>query len=367
MDGAKALFNGNLLQAFVSNDKARSERGGTQFLAISEDGDRIQLHESLKRAFRPASDHLLRCGLTPTTQVEWHQNPLSMRRNELYVPCMFDEEFAPLGIENESWATDWQDALESASLKSAFPGFMERHGFWGFAPQTLVFNPGQSIVLPDDFGKGWVKDAFETTGGVNVKGPFEGADLRRAAQRFVRRGRVVQVQRHVPGNDYSNQYYLDDEGVHFLGTTVQVVLNGHHAGNESSSRDFGPVTHPMMDVLHEAGLRGFAGGDLRGNTTALVSEFNLRVNGSSVPEYLRRRFNFPSVYLIRETPVNPNLSPEQVFRRLEEHGLEFSPEKGGIIAYLWGWLESGHTIGLASFGDNPSALYRRAAEVLMAA
>jgi hypothetical protein len=366
MDGAKALFNGNLHQAFVSNDKARSERGGTQFLAVSGHGDRIQLHESLRPLFGPASAHLRRCGLAPTTQVVWHQGPVRMRRNEVYVPCMFDEEFAPLGIENAPWALNWQAALESASLKSVFPGFMARNGFSGFTPETLVFYPGDTIVIPDDF-EGWVKDAFETTGGVNVKGPFKGDALRRAAQRFVRRCRVVQVQRHVPGKDYSNQYYLDDEGVHFLGTTVQVVVNGHHAGNESSPRDFGPVTHPMMDLLHEAGLRGFAGGDLRGNTTALVSEWNLRVNGSSIPEYLRHKFNFPSVYLIRETPVNPNLSPNQVFRRLEEHGLEFSPEKGGTIAYLWGWLQSGHTIGLASFGDDPRAQHERAAQVLMAA
>ena len=121
MKGARALLNGYLGQGFQSDNPERMKGGGTQYLAISTNGDRIQLDPSVRSLFRPAIAHLRRCGLNPTTNVVWNQGAVPMLRRETYVPCMFERAYAPPNVRELDWARDWQKVIEAASMKSEFP------------------------------------------------------------------------------------------------------------------------------------------------------------------------------------------------------------------------------------------------------
>jgi hypothetical protein len=369
MKGARALLNGNLAQGFLSENPERLKGGGTQYLAISTHGDRLQLDRSVRSLYPFEADHLRDCTLEPTTNIVWNQDAVRLYPRESYVPCMFDSAHAPEGVLDQEWARKWQHVIDLASMKSEFPGVMEEWGFSGLIPRSLVFRPGDTVVIPEDMGPVWVKRTFETSGGVNVEGPLGGADLDAAIRRFQKRDEAFQVQEHVSGEDYSNQYFVEPDGtLRFLGSTKQVVINGHHAGNESSKDDWGPLTHAIAQKLAALGLRGFFGIDFRvDGLTGRVTEFNLRVNGSSVPEYLRQQFGFKSVFLIRETPVNPHLHFPQVFDRLKKAGLAFNPDTGGAMVYLWGWFLTGRTLGIAIFGDDARARYDEVSRILLAA
>jgi hypothetical protein len=368
MKGARALLNGFLGQGFQSDNPERMKGGGTQYLAISTNGDRVQLDPSVRSLFRPAIAHLRRCGLNPTTNIVWNQGAVPMLRRETYVPCMFESAYAPPNVRELDWARNWQKVIETASMKSEFPGVMEDWGFSGLIPRSLVFRPGDTVDIPEGMNKVWLKRTVETTGGVNVEGPLGGADLDAAIRRFQRRDEAFQVQEHVSGEDYSNQYFAEFDGtLRFLATTEQVVINGHHAGNETSSDDWGPLTHAIAQKLVALGLRGFFGIDFRvDGLTGRVTEFNLRVNGSSVPEYLRVQFGFSKVFLIRETQVNPRLSLTQALDRLKNTGHELDPHTGGAVAYLWGWFKTGRTLGIAIYGDDARARYDEVSSILRA-
>ncbi|SHN38409.1 hypothetical protein [Rhizobacter sp. OV335] len=368
MKGARALLNGYLGQGFQSDNPERLTGGGTQYLAISTPGDRLQLDPSVQILHAEADAHLRRCGLNPTTEVVWDQRAVPLLPGESYVPCMFDHAHAPQGAMDQEWARKWQQVIKLASMKSEFPGVMEEWGFSGLTPKSLVSRPGNEVIIPLDMEPVWIKRVFETSGGVNVEGPLEDADLDAAVRRFRRRGEAFQVQEHIPGDDYSNQYFVEWDGtLRFLGSTKQVVIGGHHAGNESSKDDWGPLTHAIARKLAALGLRGFFGIDFRvDGLMGLVTEFNLRVNGSSVPEYLRWLFGLKSVFLIRETPVNPKLQFSQVFDRLQDAGLEFDPITGGAMVYLFGWFLTGHTLGIAIYGDDPRPRYDEVSRLLLA-
>lgn len=367
MKGARALLNGYLGQGFQSDNPERLIGGGTQYLAISTPGDRLQLDPSVLTLLADAADHLRRCGLNPTNDIVETQDAVPLLPGESYVPCMFDSARAPQGAMDHEWARKWKQAIDLAAMKSEFPGVMEAWGFSGLSPKSLVSRPGNEVIIPLEMEPVWIKRVFETTGGVNVEGPLEDADLDAAVRRFRRRGEAFQVQKDVPGDDYSNQYFIEWDGtLRFLGSTRQVVINGHHAGNESSKDDWGPLTHAIAQKLAALGLRGFFGIDFRvDGLTGRVTEFNLRVNGSSVPEYLRQLLGFKRVYLIRETPVNPRLRFSQVFDRLQDAGLELVPGQGGVIVYLFGWFLTGHTLGISIYGDDPQPQYDEVSRLLL--
>lgn len=368
MKGARALLNGNLAQGFLSEDPERLIGGGTQYLAISTPGDRLQLDPSVQPLLADAAAHLRRCGLNPTNEIVWTQDAVPLLPGESYVPCMFDSTRAPQGVMDQEWARNWQQVIDLAAMKSEFPGVMEEWGFSGLIPKSLVFRPGDDVVIPLNIRPVWVKRTFETSGGVNVEGPLDGAALDAVIHSFLQRGEPFQVQQDVPGDDRSNQYWAApwDGALAFLGSTKQAVIRGHHAGNESSKDDWGPLTHAIAQMLVALGLRGFFGIDFRvDGLTGRVTEFNLRVNGSSVPEYLRWLFGLKRVFLIRETPVNPKLQFSQVFDRLQDAGLEFNPTTGGVMVYLFGWFLTGHTLGISIYGDDPQPRYDEVSRLLL--
>lgn len=334
----------------------------------------MQLNEAVKRIHPHAREHLQRCGLNPA-EVVWTQEPVGLLGAEQYVPCMFNRRLAP-GNAFQQQYVDWANVIERYSSKEGLLAYANRAGFFGLLPPTLTI--ASALELPGAFpfgGPYWVKNAEgETTGGVNVLGPLARGELADAVSRFTGQGVKAQVQKHVDGKDISNQYLavvnaVGEVELKFLGTTSQVVSGGHHVGNKwpATVGDCGWLTHGLAQALVSMGLQGFFGVDARiSDLSGYVTEWNLRVNGSSVPLYLARKWGYTEAYLIRETPLNPALSARQVFHRLRVSGLEHRPGRGGAVAYLWGWAETAHTLGIATFGERAREMYDEVSELLIA-
>lgn len=354
------------MQQGFDGDPERLKAGGTQYYCVSLPEDRVQLDASVVDLVEAARPHYLRVGLNPTTTIVSTQSAVDLLPGEVYVPCMYNPQWAPQNALDPSW----NQVIVDAAMKSEFVKFMTTHGFIGLAPATQVARPGEVIDLPAGVDKVWFKRTIETSGGVNVEGPVGGEQFADKAATYAQRGEPYQIQEHVHGVDISNQYWVevDIDGnatLEFFGTTEQVMVKDHHAGNRwpAPVGDWGPLTHAIAEKLVALGLRGFFGVDARVNgITGRITEFNLRVNGSSVPLMLARRLGADSVSLRRETLVHRSLTPERMFQRLEDSGHEFRGGEG-VVVYLVGWFRQG-TVGIATFGANSQRRYDKVERLL---
>jgi len=369
------LWNGNRAQFFRGN-RERLRSGGWDFLMLSRHFDEIQLDGRLQHVFPHMLAHLGRAGFEPTQQVTWHQQGnKELAPGMQYMPCGLNLPMAPANVRDSEEFQMWDEVLRQAAQKRAFVTWAKNNGLIGLMPETLPFDANELPVIPPDFGLGWVKDAeSEVTGKTNVHGPFEGEQLMAAAVDFSGEGLAYQVQQHVDGVDISNQYLVvrkDGEStLHFLGTTEQVVHEeedgAHHAGNRwrPAVGDCGWMTHAIAQKLVAQGLQGFFGIDARvDGLTGRVTEPNLRTNGSSAALALGLMNGFDDGLLIRESPVNPNLSLDQLFGRIERSGLEFRPVIGGVIVHTIGYVEQG-TLGLTAYGPDAQDMFDEMSAIL---
>lgn len=233
-------------------------------------------------------------------------------------------------------------------------------------PRTFNFSVGERPNL--DGGRWWVKRCVETSGSVNVTGPHEADVLPSVIEEFVPNERY-QIQEHVSGNDFSNQYFCEENGhLHFLGTTEQVIVDNHHVGNRlnHATPDWGGLTHKIATSFVDGGVRGFFGVDFRADgLRAWVTEPNIRVNGSSVPVTLMRRLKLSEMEFRREIKVAARYSFNDVFSAIRDHGLEYCPvRKQGAVVYLWGWYFSNKSVGVVALGNDSNRVLSDVQDVL---
>jgi ATP-grasp domain len=367
-----ALFNGSRGQGF-QGDKKRIQLSGSEFYAASLPGDRVQLHHALQEILPLAQAHLERVTGRTFGHIEWTQDPIPLNEREAYIPCMYNDEDAPNNIRYKSEYIRWNETTKRYATKNGFIAFCEEYGFQHLLPKTIRFKAGEKLnidALPNHL---WIKRNYETTGSVNVM-PFSRSSTASLQEVYDFVGNhPYQIQEHIPGEDYSISYCVTQDGQAVRFTTVDMIVeNNHHAASRFPStggliKIVDEIDH-LIQTVADLGFRGLIGVDLRGeNNSYYAIEWNMRLSGSHIPYLLANELGHEKGFYRREVKVNPLLSPQEVYDRLHASGLEYnSKTRQGAIAYLWGWLQSEHSIGILALADNPEALCQSVEKILIA-
>lgn len=346
------------LDASVAFDASpeRLEGAAAQVLGVTREGlDAICLPKSFRTVFPTAVNHMRNMGLRPTTHVVSTLNPNARDiEGRTLVPHTHSDR------SNNPNAAAVRDA---SGDKDRTPAWMSEVGLRHLMPQTTVLLPGQRFDA-DRWGnrRAMVKRCRESSGAaefLNVVGPLAVPMIGDAVAKLHDRGEPAQIQAAVPENgdgwDGSAQFFaFDGENgsvLKLLGMTRQLVdpVDNHHFGNEAPvhiDRRFEDALMQVAQALFNRGLRGFFGVDFRVSVNGdgfWVTEFNLRINGSSAPLMIMLLLGKSNMCFMREIEVHKGLSLE--------HALKLVEQADGV-AYHFGFWQTQRRLGVVMFDDD---------------
>lgn len=340
--------------AFEASQERLNGALAQAFGATREGIDRICLPESFRPIFGTALNHLRNRGLNPTTDVVWALNPSVQEiGNRVLVPHTHND---------RNINPDAVDVRDAAGDKDRTPGWMSSIGQRHEMPRTVVLQPGQQFDLAR-WGnqRVFVKRCTESSGVTefpNVVGPISGQAVVDAVAQLHARNEPVQVQAAVPetgeGWDGSAQFFASDgkDGgvLRLLGITRQLVdARNHHFGNEAPVKINRRIRRALLKVartLVNQGLRGAFGIDFRvsgDGENGWITEFNLRVNGSTFPLLIMLLLGKSNMSCVREIEVHSSLSLEDALAIVED---------ADGVAYHFGFWQAQHRLGVVMFDDD---------------
>jgi hypothetical protein len=349
-------------------------------------GDTLVLHPELEADFDTAKAYLSGVVGLEVGDAEFAEDTQDVLLGDrLYVPCMFDYDKVARDYRDTKEAKAWRAIVDAASGKCGTVRWLQDQRLEGKMPPSQIVWAGSmpsSLEVSFENGPVWLKLDEEFTGEAQVEACKDATKLyREVLPRYQAAGMDYLIQESFAPNDGadgSNQYFATDEGLYFLGTTVQLVSNGKHYGNIVSRKveDCGWITHELAEKLYSHGLRGFFGIDFRrklGTWFARVIEFNLRVNGSSCAILFAAEQDVSGVIVEREVPVSPALTTlEQVYEKLARNtDLQFNAgnaSNGGSLIGMSGWFGDNRTVQLITLaeGDDIEERHQMARRLLAA-
>lgn len=343
--------------AFEASPERLDGAAAQAFGATREGIDRICLPASFQPIFATALNHLRNRGLNPTTDVVWNLNPSAQEiGNRVLVPHTHNDR------SNNPNAVAVRDA---AGDKDRTPGWMSSIGQRHVMPQTVVLQPGQQFDLAKWGNRAaFVKRCKESSGVTelpNVVGPLKGEALVDGVALLHARNEPAQIQAAVPefgkGWDGSAQFFANDGEngpvLRLLGITRQLVdARNHHFGNEAPVKINRRIRRALLEVartLVEQGLRGAFGIDFRvseDGENGWITEFNLRVNGSTFPLLIMLLLGKSNMSCVREIEVHSGLSLKDALAIVEG---------AGGVAYHFGFWQAQHRLGVVMFDDDAAS------------
>lgn len=335
--------------------RERLDSAAAQVFGLTREGDAICLPVEFQEIFGTAADHLRNGGMNPTTNVIWHLNPSAEE--------IGSRTLVPHTHSNRSHNPAAAAVRDAAGDKDRTPAWMSEVGLRHLMPQTTVLRPGEQFDA-DRWGnqRAMVKRCRESSGAaaiLNVVGPLAVPMIGNEVAKLHDRGEPAQIQAVVPENgdgwDGSAQFFaFDGENgaeLKLLGMTRQLVdpVDNHHFGNEAPvhiDRRFEDALTEVALALFNRGLRGFFGVDFRVSVNGgdfWVTEFNLRINGSSAPLMIMLLLGKSNMCFMREIQVHEDHSLK--------HALELVERAGGV-AYHFGFWQTQRRLGVVMFDDD---------------
>lgn len=310
------------------------ERWGGVALGISNPGDRVQMHPSL-RDWEPAiRAHYSRCGIPVAGDILWDD-----AWHHLAGECPGEMSVAMFGESVHRHRPDprWRSAVDRFQDKNEFIAWAR--GIGAPVPKTVCLPSGGEA---GDHGLAYpvfVKDA-RSLSGLGIERCIHPRELAEAI-----RGRMdpFQIQEAVPRDAVflNVQYAGAGTGSLFVATTRQILDGCSHRGNLwPEAIDVRTVTDPLADELFRFGMRGIfaldvavAGGPSR--PRAWVLECNPRWNGSSYFWFLAQKLGATAwTGLVVSCPAD--------FHSMDLGGLEYRPaSREGIVLVDWTRVNQG--------------------------
>ncbi|MDP2655751.1 MAG: ATP-grasp domain-containing protein [bacterium] len=323
----------------VSFEGLENYRG--RALCLTDNGDIIQLPNTIKHCWSWISNHYERIGLIHTKNVIWDSAFERIRDfpwHDISV-FIFTKEIHAVRPDERRLL-----AVNKANSKNRFIKMCQELGV--SVPETACFD---SI---EDFRDPGLSFPLYFKGDVSVSGlavtRCENQDDLIQVMKHLKPGDGFQLQKELHAHSFINLQYEVTDGVLKRTTATEQILDGtSHNGNVfPSGFEAWNVVDPVAESLCADGIKDIFAFDVAMTDNGPVAlECNPRFNGSTYPTVIADKLSIPSWLA-----TNIKLHTDS-FEGLSLDGLEYNPNtKSGIIVYNWGCVLN-QKLGVLVAGD----------------